>query len=276
MTGTNADESGHSSREQKPDGGLDTWTRTHDLALILIALAYGTDRRLVETELEAIIDAIAGWRPGKNRDEAMEIVMETVAVYLESDVETEIVNSINTLRQVLTPEQRKRALDDAANVAQADGVYLGSERSLVSVLAAAWEIKQMPLEDGDEEDWTVMHDLGLIYVALAHGADADLSEPEIAAILERLGQWQPEMTEKEVRSVLREVLAFYATQPEEKDFGRSVTAIRMSFPIPQRLAVLDDLLYVARSDGEVTEHERAMIATLSHSWGVGVRLNGVV
>ncbi len=78
MTGTNADESGHSSREQKPDGGLDTWTRTHDLALILIALAYGTDRRLVETELEAIIDAIAGWRPGKNRDEAMEIVMETV------------------------------------------------------------------------------------------------------------------------------------------------------------------------------------------------------
>lgn len=254
----------------------DTWTRTHDLALILIALAYGTDRRLDESELEAIVDAIAGWRPGKNRDEAQEIVMETVAVYLEADVETEVINSINTLRKVLTPEQRKRALEDAARVAQADGVYLGSERSLVSVLATAWEVKQMPLEDDDDEVWTVMHDLGLVFIALAHGADSDLSDPEIKAILDRLGQWQPDKSETEIRSILREALAFYSTQPADTEFGRSIASIKMSFPIPQRLAVLDDLIHVARSDGEITEHEHSMIATLSRALGVGVRLNGLV
>ena len=258
-------------------GHNDTWTRTHDLALILIALAYGTDRRLADEELDAIVDAIAGWRPGRNAEEAKEIVMETVAVYLESDVETEVINSINTLRQVLTPDQRKRALDDAARVALADGVYLGSERSLVSVLASAWDVKQLPFEDGeDEEEWTVMHDLGLLFIALAHGTDSDLSDKEIVAIIERMSQWQPDKSEKEIRSILRHVLQFYATQPADRDFGRSITAIRMSFPIPQRLAVLDDLLYVARSDGEITDHEREMIATLSHAWGVGVRLNGVV
>lgn len=257
-------------------GPNDTWTRTHDLALILIALAYGTDRRLAEEELVAIVDAIAGWRPGKNRSEAQEIVLETVAVYLESDVETEVLNSINTLRAVLTPDQRRRALEDAARVAQADGVYLGSEHSLVSVLAAAWEVKQIPFA-GEEEDeaWTIMHDLSLVFIALAHGTDSELSAVEIKAIIERVSQWQPDKSEAEIRAILREALQFYSTQPLEKEFGRSISSIRLSFPIPQRLAVLDDLMFVARCDGDLTEHEREMIATLSRAWGIGVRLNGV-
>ncbi|HEX7071846.1 MAG TPA: TerB family tellurite resistance protein, partial [Rhodothermales bacterium] len=165
----------------------ESWTQAHDLALIYIALAYGTDSELSETELRTITDAIATWRTDLSRVEVNEIVLEAVAVFLEGNPRTEVVNSMQTLKEALTVEQRRRALDDIVRIAESDGVLLHRERGLITFLASIWEMKatgmrlieQISVPEEQVPTWSLLHDISLMYVVMAHSTDNNLSEPEI-------------------------------------------------------------------------------------------------
>ena len=253
----------------------EAWSTTHDLALVFLALAYGTDKVLVDEELQAIVSAIRRWQPSWPEERVHEIVMESLAVMLEAEGQSEIVPSINRLRSTLEPASRVRAFEDLVRVAESDGLVLGSERSMLSILARAWEIKELPgpeLDAGIDDDvWGVLHDVGLLFVAVAHGGDAQLSDSEIKAMIERMLQWQPELEEKGARKILREALHFYGTQPDSHAFSESVAAVRDAFPVPQRVAVLDDLMHIAAADGKANDNAREIISTLSRAWGIGLR-----
>lgn len=259
-----------------------TWTRVHDLALIFVALAYGTDHQLHDDELESIMAALKRWQREASTEDVREIVMEAMVVYVEKDVEQIVVQSMEALREALSEEERMRALRDVVLVAESDGILLGSEQSLITTIAQVWDLKAVAqdlLEAStvsveEKEDWSLMHDIGLIYVVMAHSTDNELSGHEITAILERLGQWQPDLPEEDVRRVVREALRYYGAQPDERGLHRSVSAIRDGLPVVQRLALLDDLAYIAQVDGVVNEHEEELLSTLSQAWGVNVRLNG--
>lgn len=261
--------------------GRDTWTQAHDLALIFIALAYGTDYDLVEEEMQSIIRALQGWREDFGVDEVKEIVMEAMAVYLESDAEEEVAESMHVLKETLAPEDLAHAVDDVIKIAESDGVILSSESSLISVLSDIWEVKQAPgspIRDvqigADHPSWTLLHDIGLLYMVIAHGADGDLSEPEIQAMLERIQGWKPSLDEEQARKILREALHIYSSQPDETTLEKSVSAVRDALPRPQRLVVMDDLVYIGeRNDGMLNTAARNMIDMLSDVWGVEVRLS---
>ena len=47
--------------------------------------------------------------------------------------------------------------------------------------------------------------------------------------------------------------------------------MRNNLPLPQRLALLNDVVYIAQCDGEQTEHEREMVEILASAWKVSVR-----
>jgi len=254
----------------------ETWSSTHDLALVFFTLAYGASRVLVDEELRTIVEALERWQPSSSKEEVQEVAMEALAVYLNESHQEETVRSIGRLRKILDPESRRRAFEDVVRVAAADGLVLGSDRSMLSILARAWEIKDLPdAQSTDADDgWGILHDVGLMYVAVAHGGDAELSGNEIVAMIECLLPWQPDLEEHGVRRVLREALRLYSTQLDAEDFSESITAIRDAFPLPQRVAVLDDLVHIAESDGPANAHKRDIIAMLSSAWGVGVRLAG--
>lgn len=260
----------------------DTWTRAHDLALLYLALAYGTDAELTDDELEAITSHLQPWRPDFALPDVQEVVIEAMAVFLEQDGAAEVARSIKSLTEVLSQEERERVMEDIVAIAEADGVLLSTERSLINTLARSWGLKSLKDEllarstavEPATEDWTLFHDLGLVYLVMAHSTDDDLSSPEIDAIIQRLGDWRTELTEEEVRAIIRSALRFYAQGPDEQALQRSVATIRNQLPVIQRLAALDDLVYIAEADGAVNEHERAMIGTLARAWGVSVRLNG--
>lgn len=259
----------------------ESWTYLHDLALLYITLAYGTDHRLSDTELHAITSALCAWNTELEPEQVQEVVLEAAAVFLEEYADTEVIRSIQTLSQVLTPEQLRRALEQVMQIAEADGVLLTSERSIVSILAELWDIKatgkrlieQSTVESETFPSWTLMHDIGLICVVVAHSTDNELSEREIGAIIEKLHEWQPGMTEEEIRQIIRQALEFYATEPDKEALSNSVQAIRDTLPVLQRLALLDDLVYIARSDEEFTDSEREMITSLSQAWKITVRLD---
>jgi uncharacterized tellurite resistance protein B-like protein len=127
------------------------------------------------------------------------------------------------------------------------------------------------LEGGVE--WSLAHDIGLLYVVVAHGSDNKLSTVELKAMVERLAEWLPNVEEPVVRDVLREALQYYSSGLGEDEITQSVEAV-LGLEVPQRLAVLNDIVFIAEVDGHLSQNEESMISTLSKAWDVGVRLNG--
>lgn len=259
----------------------DAWTVTHDLALIYLALAYGTDRELSDEEVDTITRALRGWDHRLDVSAAKEVVMEAMTVYLREDAGEEVTRSISVLADAFSEEERRRAIEDVVRIAEADGILLSSEQSLIAALADAWRVKaveerlieQTTAEVEDMPSWSLLHDLGLVYVVVAHSTDGELSEPEVEVILDRLQEWQPEFDEEDVRGLLREALQFYADEPGEEALLDSVEAIKEALPAIQRLVVLDDLYHIARADGVVNQHEKEMIRSLAEAWAVPVHMN---
>ena len=260
----------------------DTWTRAHDLALIYLGLAYGTDYTLSDEELATVTKALQQWRAAFDVEDVQEVMLEAMTVFLEEDAGDEVVRSMKSLKDLLTEEERCKALEDVVRIAEADGVLLSSEQGLISMLAEVWELKgagRSLLEKSDvkvEERpaWSLMHDISLIYLVVAHASNNELTDEEIAAMQERLRDWEPQLSADDIRTVLREALAFYADEPDQEMLMHSIQAIRKGLSLVQRLAVLNDLVFIAETDGDLNEHEEQMIRTLARHWKLDVRLNG--
>lgn len=259
-----------------------SWTQAHDLALIFLALAYGTDEDLTDDELATITDVLQDWRDDFPADEAQDVVMEAIAVLLEDDADDEVLRAIDQLRQQLSAQERRRALEDVMRIAEADGVLLSDEQNLIQRLADAWELRSLGENLIDQSSarlevepaWTLLHDMSLLCLVLAHSSDTKISDNEITAMIERLSDWEPGLEEPEVRRVLREALAVYAKGPDPDALQRSVQTIRRKLPIVHLLVLLDDMVYIAQADGPLGEHEEEMLASIAQAWGVGIRLNG--
>jgi uncharacterized tellurite resistance protein B-like protein len=262
----------------------EAWTRSHDLALIYIALAYGTDHDLTESEMATLTDALRDWVVIPDDAHVQQVVMEAATAFLEGDPRTEVRRSIDDLREDLSPTERRRALQDVMRVAEADGVLLEREQGLIHILADAWSLKHMSEDllerstaavQREDEDWGLVHELAFLYIVVAHSADNDLSSDEIDVILERLQEWKPELSREEVRDVVRRALQVYAEQPEATLIEESVQALKDALPVVQRLTALDDLCAVAQADdGTLTTTDRELILNLAQAWDVNVRLNG--
>lgn len=261
----------------------ETWTPSHDLALIYIALAYGTDHELTEDEMTTLTDALRDWVVVPDDAHVQELVMEAATAFIEGDARTEVRQSIDDLAQELTLSERRQALRDVMRVAEADGVLLERERGLIHILADAWSLKKMSddlveatsaIVQREEENWGLIHELTFLYIIVAHSADNDLSNREIEIILDRLQEWEPELSREALRDVFRRALQVYADQPESDLIEDSVEALKEALPLVQRLTALDDLHTIAQADGVLSEEERELILNLAQAWEVNVRLNG--
>jgi uncharacterized tellurite resistance protein B-like protein len=259
-----------------------SWTPTHDLALVYIALAYGTDHDLSDTELDTITRSLQEWAHLPGEERVQEVVLEAATAFIEGDARAELRRSISDLREELSMDQRRKALREVIRIAEADGVVLEREQGLISTLAESWSLKRLSeelLEDTSavlqraDDDWSLIHELAFLYIVVAHGANNELNAPEIEVILERLQEWQPDLSEEQTRDVLRRALQVYADEPQGL-IRDSVESLKRALPDVQRLAVLDDLHCIARADGDLTDEEHEMITSLAKAWDVNVRLNG--
>jgi uncharacterized tellurite resistance protein B-like protein len=259
------------------------WTQTHDLALLYVALAYGTDHDLSEDEVVAITDALKDWVMTPQEAHVQEIVMEAATIFLEGSAKDELTRAIDALAESLGPDERRRALTDVIRIAEADGVLLEREQGLISRVARAWSLRRLEQELLDDseaafqargEDWGLIHELAFLFLVVAHVANNEITDQEITVILERLQEWQPDLEPDEAREVVRSSLQVYAEGEQEALIRESMTTLKQALPDVQRLAVLDDLHCVARADGELTDNERDLITSLARAWDVNVRLNG--
>jgi uncharacterized tellurite resistance protein B-like protein len=258
----------------------DSWTHAHDMAMVFLALVYSTDASLSDEEVDSISKSLRSWRPTASDHEIHEIVLEAASIFFESDAEKEVVQSVMSLGSALSKEQRQQLLKDAMGIAEADGVLLNSELNVLSILASAWDIKATKdrlIEETNvrlesDPQWSVLHDIALMYIIMAHSTDGDLSEIEISTMVDRLSEWEPELDEEKIRSILRTTLEYYGQSPGKADIQDSVKAIKDALPRAQRLVVLDDLVTIARSDGTVKVGEREIVESLSSAWNIDIRI----
>jgi len=260
----------------------DDWTTTHDLAVVYIALAYGTDHELSDEELRVLTEALQGWADRENAA-LQDIIAEAAALFVEADAEVEVRRAMRELRSALSSQERRNTVRDLIRIAEADGVLLEREQGFIHALAEAWSLKELSEEllentsavvQRRDEDWGLIHELAFLYILVGHSAEDDLSPDTIDVVVDRLREWQPGYSDEQMREVVRRALQVYADEPGTDLIHDSVEALKEALPTTHRLTVLDDLHTVAQADGAVTRNERQLIQSLAQAWDLNVRLNG--
>ncbi len=259
----------------------ETWTRAHDLALIFIALAYGTDNELDDSEVVSVTRAVQSWRPDTPEDEITEIVLEAVAIFLSGDAEEEVARSIQSLRKTLDVDQRRKALASAVDIAAADGIVLDAEKSLITVLSDIWEVE--PAADAFQTDpsvseeegpaWSLLHDIALMYISVAATADAGLNAETLTRLMMQLQQWEPQISPVEIQSVLRDALHFYAEGASRDDLMESSTSIAECLVRSQRHNILVDLWTYIDPESDAATSQTEWTETLAKAWNVDIHLS---
>ncbi|PSQ98880.1 MAG: TerB family tellurite resistance protein [Bacteroidetes bacterium SW_11_64_17] len=264
------------------DMDTSNWTTTHDLAVVYIALAYGTDHDLSDGELLVLTEALQAWKD-LEEPAIQEIIVEAATLFVESDAEAEVRRAMKELRATLSPQERRDTVRYLIRIAEADGVLLEREQGFIHTLAEAWSLKQLSeelLKDTSAvvqrrgENWGLIHELAFLYILVGHSAGDELSSDTIDVVQERLQEWQPDLSGEEIQEVVRRALQVYADQPEESLIYDSVEALKEALPSTQRLTVLDDLHTVAQADGPLTRDERQLITSLAQAWDLNIRMNG--
>lgn len=116
--------------------------------------------------------------------------------------------------------------------------------------------------------WSPMHDLTLIYLALAHGADEEIAPAESEAIIEKLHAWFPDTHESAIQKATEEVMLVYVGEARDAMIETSAASLRESLPKDLRIGILNDLADLASADGAIVPGEVFFIQKLAQYWDV--------
>ncbi len=253
-----------------------TWTAAHDLALTLLVLVANEGDELTEDELATVTDVLQLWGPDIGPDVAQDVLMEALDGCADDDrIDERVAASVASLADHPL-QKRMEALEYVVRLAEVDGVLTRSEVATIQELASSWSLDRLAdsllssssaAMQEELPGWSLLHDIGLLFVALAHGGDAELTADESAVMLKRLRAWQPEKSEEAAYDVLREALGEYSRN--EAALRRAIESVNSMVPTVQRLLLLEDLMCIADADGATTVHEKEIIQNLARAWGLG-------
>ena len=117
-------------------------------------------------------------------------------------------------------------------------------------------------------EWSVLHDVALIYLALAHGTDLEIDPSEQATMVEKLKAWYPEAGAWRIRQVLQEVMLTYLGEHSRQMVDAAMASIKASMSKEERIGVLNDLAELATADGTIVPGEVSFIRQLASYWEV--------
>ena len=112
----------------------------------------------------------------------------------------------------------------------------------------------------------LLHDMALLYLGLAHGADGSLDPEETHEIAAKLRRWQPDKDPALIDHVMREASLSYMNGPNVETVEEAVGTLKEALPEDVRAAVLRDLADIARADGYFAAGESDFINSLAQAW----------
>jgi uncharacterized tellurite resistance protein B-like protein len=112
----------------------------------------------------------------------------------------------------------------------------------------------------------LVSDLGLLYLALAYGADRRLEEVELKAMRDQLETWAPGMDPARLDHILNEVMLTYLNGLDDTRLDALLARLREGLDAAARQRVLSDLRTLASVDDEVHSEEVAFIRRVEEAW----------
>ena len=120
------------------DGLAGAWSRVHDLAIVYISLAHGSDRDLTQAEIDAIARKLGEWLPAALPSDVVVVLSEALRRYAEGPEADVVEASVTRIRESVPAHQRDAIISDLEYIAQADNVVLVEERAIIERLTRAW------------------------------------------------------------------------------------------------------------------------------------------
>ena len=118
----------------------------------------------------------------------------------------------------------------------------------------------------EPSEWSSLHDVALLYLALAHGTDMEIDPSEQTTMVDRLKEWYPEIGSSRAQQILHEVMLTYLGGHSRHMVEAAMASIKASMPKQERIAVLNDLADVATADGALVPGEVSFIRDLARYW----------
>ncbi|MFQ5570198.1 MAG: TerB family tellurite resistance protein [Rhodothermales bacterium] len=122
-------------------------------------------------------------------------------------------------------------------------------------------------------EWSVSHDVALLYLALAHGTDFDIAPAEQVTMVEKLREWYPDISLASARKVFHEAMLTYMSGHSRDMVDASMASIKALMDKQERIALLNDLAELASADGAIVPGEVSFIQQLARYWEVDRDLN---
>lgn len=119
--------------------------------------------------------------------------------------------------------------------------------------------------DSPALDRTHVHNLLLLYLAVAYGADRDFDEAEAHAVERVLASWLPGTNERIIDELVQAAFGVYIHEDALSVEGLAL-GLRSVLPDDLRDRVLADMGRVARADGEASDDEAAVIDRVRQIW----------
>lgn len=127
-----------------------------------------------------------------------------------------------------------------------------------------------PMDSRGQITLTLLHDLALLYLGLAHGADEDLDPQETMEIAAKLRRWQPDKDPALIDHVIREATLTYLNGANDQRLHEAVHVLGGQLNKNLLKAILDDLVDIARADGTIVAGEESFITDLADAWDLQV------
>lgn len=126
------------------------------------------------------------------------------------------------------------------------------------------------------DGWMELHEMALLYVALAHGTDHELAPEEVRTGIELLRKWAPKYPAGIAEKTFHEVLLSYLSQERDQLLALAAEGLRQTLSAAARVQILNDLADLAYADGQLLPLEATFIQQLSRYWGLAARLNAAL
>jgi len=124
------------------------------------------------------------------------------------------------------------------------------------------------------DGWMELHEMALLYIALAHGTDHELAPEEIEAGLRLLGKWAPQYPPGIAEKTFNDVLLAYIAPERDLLIALAAEGLRQTLPPSAQVDILNDLTDLAYADGKLLPLEVSFIQQLAGYWNLTDRLRG--
>ncbi len=121
-----------------------------------------------------------------------------------------------------------------------------------------------------------LHELALLYLAMAQSGTADLSYAEREAVTDSLHSRYAYLSRAEVQNVVLEAFTTYDGEVLREAARQVVDTLGEILSDEEKGDTLEDLVHIARADGVILARERRLLDDIAANWAVALPLAEVV